>query len=96
MAWRPQVIKGPVTKYLPSDGIRIALSHKATEVKDIFAVVRELDPTVPVIFVVGAFAHGSIDIAYADQTISISSYQLSAAQVLTRITNACEQKFDIV
>jgi rRNA small subunit pseudouridine methyltransferase Nep1 len=72
------------------------MSHKATEVKDIFKVMQEMDETVPIIFVVGAFAHGTVDVAYSDQTMSISNYQLSAAQVLTRITNACEQKFAIV
>jgi rRNA small subunit pseudouridine methyltransferase Nep1 len=91
-----QVVKGPVTKYLPSDAVRIAMSHKAPEVKNIFDVMQGMDETVPIVFVVGAFAHGSIDVAYVDRSLSISHYPLSAAQVLTRITNACEQKFNIL
>ena len=92
-----QVVKGPVTRYLPSDAFRIGFSHKAAEVKDIFQFVREECPAGrPIVFVVGAFAHGKVDAAYVDVEISISSYPLSAAQVLTRITNACEQRWQIV
>lgn len=92
-----QIVKGPVTRYLPSDAIRIGFSHKAAEIKDIFKFVQEECPEDrPIVFVVGAFAHGKVDGSYVDQEISISNYPLSAAQALTRITNACEQRWKIV
>lgn len=92
-----QIVKGPVTRYLPADAIRIGFSHKAAEVKDIFKFVREdCQDDRPIVFVVGAFAHGKVDASYVDHEISISSYPLSAAQALTRITNACEQRLGIV
>lgn len=91
-----QVVKGPVTRYLPTGAKRIALSHKATELKDVFAYVKELPQDSPVVFVVGAFATGKVNTAYADEEISISQFPLSAAQALTRITNACEQHLKIV
>ena len=50
----------------------------------------------PLVFVVGAFAHGKIDDSYVDEYISISQYPLSAAYALGRITNALEQKWNIV
>lgn len=91
-----QVVKGPVTRYLPTGACRIAFSHKATETKDMFEHVKPLLDEGPIVFVVGAFAAGTVDISYSDQEISISSYQLSAAQALTRITNACEQHLKII
>lgn len=91
-----QVVKGPVTKYLPTGATRVALSHKAPEVKDLFVHVKELPQDTPIVFIVGAFASGMVNTDYSDQAISISQYPLSAAQALTRITNACEQHLQIV
>lgn len=91
-----QVIKGPVTKYLPVGATRIAFSHKANEVKDMFEYVTDLPQDSPIVFIVGAFSTGKVDTDYADRQISISQYPLSAAQALTRITNACEQHLRII
>ena len=41
-------------------------------------------------------AHGKIDVSYVDQWVSVSEYPLSAACCLGRITNAFEDKWDIV
>lgn len=92
-----QVVKGPVTRYLPSDAIRIGFSHKAPCVQNIFEFVQRGCPSdKALVFVVGAFAHGKVNASYVDQEISISNFPLSAAQAIGRITNACEQKWDIV
>lgn len=85
-----------MTKHLPARSTRVALSHKAPEIKDIFMHVKEFPQDAPIVFVVGAFATGKVNTDYADQEISISQYPLSAAQALTRITNACEQHLSIV
>ena len=91
-----QVVKGPVTRYLPTGATRIALSHRATETKDMFEHVKSVLDDGPVVFIVGGFADGNLDSSYADQEVSISNYMLSAAQAITRITNACEQHLDII
>jgi rRNA small subunit pseudouridine methyltransferase Nep1 len=91
-----QVIKGPVTKYFPVNAKRIGFSVQA-ELHPIEQYVRtNLEDTVPVVFVVGAFAHGAIDTSYIDEEIAVSQYSLSAAYALARITNAMEQKWGIV
>jgi rRNA small subunit pseudouridine methyltransferase Nep1 len=91
-----QVIKGPVTKYLPVNARRIGFSVKA-ELQPMERFAREsLDDGVPVVFVVGAFAHGAIDTSYVDEEVAVSQYPLSAAYALARITNAMEQKWGIV
>lgn len=58
--------------------------------------VASLDDATPLVFVVGAFAHGSIDATATDTCISISQYPLSAAYALARITGALEMKWGIV
>ncbi len=57
---------------------------------------KQLPDDQPVIFVLGAFAHGKIDHSYCDELISISQYPLSAAYAICRITNALENKWGIV
>jgi rRNA small subunit pseudouridine methyltransferase Nep1 len=86
-----------VTKHLPANARRIGFSVQA-ELHPIEAFVRsELrDDAVPVVFVVGAFAHGAIDSSYIDREIAVSQYSLSAAYALARITNAMEMKWGIV
>jgi rRNA small subunit pseudouridine methyltransferase Nep1 len=74
----------------------MGLSHRTPEVVDVFKYVQKLPDDRPIVFVVGAFAYGKVDVAYVDTEISISQFPLSAAQVLTRLTNACEQRWDIV
>lgn len=49
----------------------------------------------PIVFVVGAFAHGQIDYSYTDKLVSISQYPLSAAYCLSRITNAFEKAWGV-
>lgn len=49
----------------------------------------------PIVFVVGAFAHGQIDYSYTDKLVSISQYPLSAAYCLARITNAFERAWGV-
>lgn len=91
-----QVIKGPVTKYFPVNAKRIGFSVKA-DLHPMEQYVRsQLEDTVPVVFVVGAFAHGAIDTSYVDEEIAVSQYPLSAAYALARVTNAMEQKWGIV
>uniref|UniRef100_A0A7S0RIM2 Ribosomal RNA small subunit methyltransferase NEP1 n=1 Tax=Chlamydomonas leiostraca TaxID=1034604 RepID=A0A7S0RIM2_9CHLO len=91
-----KVIKGPVTKYLPLDCTRLGFSWASDKKVAIHEYVRGLPDSKPVVFVVGAFAHGKIDAPWVDTNIAISEYPLSAAYVLARITNAFEQKWGIV
>ena len=91
-----RVVKGPVTRYFPPDAHRLGFSHSAKVLAPMHEHVARLPEGVPWVFVVGAFAHGKIDDAYVDSYISVSQYPLSAAYALSRITNALEQKWDVV
>jgi rRNA small subunit pseudouridine methyltransferase Nep1 len=91
-----KVIKGPVGKHLPVGAHRIGFSRSAPEIIPIHRHPA-LDRTEkPLVFVLGAFSHGHIDDGQVDEYISISQFPLSAAYALSRITNALEQRWDIV
>lgn len=92
-----KVIKGPVSRHLPADAHRVAFSHSAGGVVCMRAhAERALPVDKPLVFMVGAFAHGKVEETQADEFISISQFPLSAAYALGRITNALEAKWSIV
>jgi rRNA small subunit pseudouridine methyltransferase Nep1 len=91
-----RVVKGPVTKYFPAGAQRVGFSHSSPTLTALPALVAALPEGAPIVFVVGAFAHGAIEAPYVDTTVSVSQYPLSAAYCLGRITNALEAKWSIV
>ena len=91
-----QVIKGPVTQHLPAGCPRVAFSRVAPDLVKLKDFVADLPEGVPPVFVVGAMAHGKLEVTYVDKWVSVSEFPLSAACCLGRITNAFEDKWDIV
>ena len=91
-----QVIKGPVTQHLPAGCPRVAFSRVAPDLVKLKDFVADLPEGVPPVFVVGAMAHGKLEVTYVDKWVSVSEFPLSAACCLGRITNAVEDKWDIV
>ncbi|KAG2425742.1 hypothetical protein HYH02_014958 [Chlamydomonas schloesseri] len=91
-----KVIKGPVTKHLPLNCKRVGFSFAAEKHVAIHEYVAGLEDSGPIVFVVGAFAHGKIEAPWVDEELNISEYPLSAAYCLARITQAFEMKWKIV
>ncbi|KAL6838783.1 hypothetical protein ACP4OV_031497 [Aristida adscensionis] len=89
------VIKNPVTQYLPVGARKIGLSFSAEKSVNLFDYVAKSDDDETLVFVVGAMAHGKIDKEYTDDYIQICNYPLSAACCLNRICSALEQKWNI-
>ncbi|KAF7238157.1 Ribosomal RNA small subunit methyltransferase NEP1 [Varanus komodoensis] len=88
-----KVIKNPVTDHLPVGCTKIATSFSAATVTD----VRDLVPTAdPIAIIVGAFAHGSVNVDYSEKSVSISNYPLSAALTCAKITTAFEEVWGVV
>jgi rRNA small subunit pseudouridine methyltransferase Nep1 len=52
-------------------------------------------PEQPICFMVGAVAHGAVDVAWADENIAISQYAMSAAGVCAKLTDAFEQTWGV-
>ena len=91
-----RVVKGPVTRHLPSDAHRTGFSHSAAGVVAMHTHAAALPDARPLVFVLGAFSHGHIEDGYVDEFISISQFPLSAAYAIGRVTNALEMKWGIV
>ena len=85
-----------MTQHLPAGARRVGFSRSAPDLVKLKDFTRELPDATPAVFVVGAMAHGSLDITYVDQWVSVSEFPLSAACCIGRITNALEDKWDIV
>eukprot|EP00850_Spirogloea_muscicola_P004958 SM000022S07172 [mRNA] locus=s22:290974:292973:+ [translate_table: standard] len=90
-----RVVKQPVTKYLPVGCRRIGLSVSAPKVVTLRDYVAACG-NAPLVFVVGAMAHGKIEADYTDDFVAVSEYPLSAACCVGRICNALELKYGIL
>eukprot|EP01118_Nematostelium_gracile_P011046 TRINITY_DN3885_c0_g1_i2.p1 TRINITY_DN3885_c0_g1~~TRINITY_DN3885_c0_g1_i2.p1 ORF type:complete len:144 (-),score=45.46 TRINITY_DN3885_c0_g1_i2:14-445(-) len=91
-----RVIKNPVTDYFPSNCKKIGASYEATKLVDIEDYVKANFNDEPVVFVVGAFAHGDIDVDYLDEKISYSNYGLSASVACSKLAIAFERHWGVL
>ena len=66
-----QVIKNPVTDHLPAGSLKIGTSYHAEQIVD----VRKFAEDKPVVFVVGAMAHGKVG-----APVIIMSFRIILAQ----------------
>lgn len=88
-----KVIKNPVSDYFPPGCKRICMSYSAEEVKNPRTLVPQNEP---VVFVIGAMAHGAIEVDYTEKNYSISNYPLSAALTCTKVCSAFEDEWGII
>jgi len=91
-----RVIKGPITKHFPVGCIKVGFSRESSNPFSFTSFVRTLSDDSQVVLVVGALAHGTIDLAYVETLFSVSQYSLSASYCISRITNAFEHKWNII
>ncbi|XP_074582051.1 uncharacterized protein LOC141838464 [Curcuma longa] len=89
------VIKNPVTRHLPVNSKKIGLSYSSDKLVNLSNYVATASDDTPLVFVVGAMAHGVISKDCIDDFVSISEYPLSAACCLNRICSAFEQRWKI-
>lgn len=73
--------------------MKIGTSFSAPVVSDIKELAAGGDP---IVFVVGAFAHGSVNVDYTEKMVSISNYPLSAALTCAKLTTAFEEAWGII
>lgn len=97
-----KIIKNPITDHLPTGCKKICMSHHAKElvklheyVPKMFAEKKPMQND-SVVFVVGGYAHGAMNVDYCDEFMSISNFSLSAAAVCSKITNAFEEFWNVV
>jgi len=90
-----KVVKNPVTDHLPP-GCRIFALSVTGKLVSLPKLVPTLPTGAPTVFVVGAMAHGKVEVDYAEELIGISEYPLSAAAALARLCNAFENHLGIL
>eukprot|EP00105_Crassostrea_gigas_P005628 XP_011419286.1 PREDICTED: ribosomal RNA small subunit methyltransferase NEP1 [Crassostrea gigas] len=88
-----KVIKNPVSDHLPLGCKKYGTSFHVEKVTNPRDIVPEKEP---VVIVIGALSHGSVDVDYIEDSISISSYPLSAALACAKICSAFEEKWNVV
>jgi rRNA small subunit pseudouridine methyltransferase Nep1 len=88
-----KVIKNPIEDHLPTGCTKVATSFNGELVADVKELVPESSP---IVFVIGAMSHGSVNAGYAERTVSISNYPLSAALACAKVCNAFEEQWGII
>ncbi|KMZ60494.1 Ribosomal RNA small subunit methyltransferase NEP1 [Zostera marina] len=91
-----RMIKNPVTRHLPVNARKIGFSYSSEKLVKMRDYVAAASDDVPLVFVVGAMAHGKIDADYTDDLVSVSEYPLSGACCVNRVCEALEQKWNIM
>ncbi|XP_028665819.1 ribosomal RNA small subunit methyltransferase NEP1 [Erpetoichthys calabaricus] len=89
-----KVIKNPILDHLPVGSMKIgtSFSSQSSPVNP-----RDLVPqSEPCVIVIGAFAHGSINVDYTEKMVSISNYPLSAALTCAKVCTAFEEVWGVV
>ncbi|XP_063545948.1 ribosomal RNA small subunit methyltransferase NEP1 [Cydia strobilella] len=88
-----KVIKNPVTSHLPVGVKKIAMSFSSKTVQS----CRELVPKdEPIVLIVGAMAHGKVEVDYAEDVVSVSNYPLSGALTCAKLCSAFEEVWGVV
>jgi len=88
-----KVIKNPIEDHLPTGCQKVCTSFSAEECIN----PRELVTNdAPIVVVVGAMAHGRINVNYTSRDVSFSHYPLSAALTCAKLCSAFEEGWGIV
>jgi rRNA small subunit pseudouridine methyltransferase Nep1 len=90
------IIKNPITDHLPVKCVRIGMSGDAGKAISVGALANELPNDQPVVFWVGAMAHGQDRFPDAERLVSCSEYPLSASVVCGKICSAFEEVLGIL
>jgi rRNA small subunit pseudouridine methyltransferase Nep1 len=87
------VIKNPISNHLPVGSKKFAMTFSSKLVKN----CRELVPAKEeaIVLVIGAFAHGHLNLDYTEDSISISNYPLSAALTCAKLCSAFEEVWKV-
>eukprot|EP01120_Amphizonella_sp_Union-15-10_P001267 TRINITY_DN11323_c0_g1_i1.p1 TRINITY_DN11323_c0_g1~~TRINITY_DN11323_c0_g1_i1.p1 ORF type:complete len:281 (+),score=38.51 TRINITY_DN11323_c0_g1_i1:62-904(+) len=91
-----KVIKNPITNHLPPGCLKIGTSSHVPTPVSLIDFVSMLPSDKPVVWAVGGFAKGKINVDWVEKEISFSHYPLSASVACGKICNTFEQVWDIL
>lgn len=90
-----KVIKNPITDHLPIGAPIIATCEKSRLI-DTDEYARSLDNGKPVVMVIGSMSQGDLNIDYNHDSISVSSFPLSASVCCGKVCTSFEKIWDIL
>jgi len=90
------VIKNPITDHIPPRCHKIGTSYSSKKLVDVNDYVLANFKKEPVMFIIGAFAHGKISEEIAEEIISYSSYPLSASVACGKLCCAFERLWGVL
>ena len=88
-----KIIKNPITQYIPF-GCPIVSTNEKSKLINLEEYIDNLKSN-NVAFVVGAISKGDVNVDYMTDTISISSFPLTAGIVCSKICTAFEKCWDV-
>ncbi|CAL6034050.1 Ribosome_biogenesis protein NEP1 [Hexamita inflata] len=92
-----RLIAGPITKHLPMNKPVVELEYEqGSKIVPINEYVQKFKEEEEVVFVIGGFARGNVEIDYSTEKTAISQYPLSAAAVAARVTAAFENLWGVI
>uniref|UniRef100_A0A8D8W510 18S rRNA (pseudouridine-N1)-methyltransferase n=1 Tax=Cacopsylla melanoneura TaxID=428564 RepID=A0A8D8W510_9HEMI len=87
-----KVIKNPISQHFPVGVKKIGTSFSSSKLTK----PADLVPTdEPLVIVIGAMAHGQVDVDYTEGNVSISNFPLSAALACTKLCSAFEEAWGV-
>lgn len=89
-----KVIKNPITSHLPVGVKKITMSFSSKIVQNCRDLVPKQEE--PIVLIIGAMAHGKVEVDYSEDVISISNYPLSAALTCAKLCTAFEEVWGVV
>merc|ERR1712168_202022 len=89
-----KVIRNPVESHFPVGCRKYIATYQADRCVDTKELGDENSKD-PVVVVIGAMAHGKVDVKYGEQDVSFSQYPLSAALACAKLTSGFEQAWGV-
>eukprot|EP01135_Chromosphaera_perkinsii_P008443 Nk52_evm11s1360 gene=Nk52_evmTU11s1360 len=92
-----KVIKNPITDHLPAGCRKILMSYQADTCMKVGEYINtKLPSDEPIVFVIGAMAHGKVEVNYCEEEMACSEYPLSAAIVCSKLCSAYEDLWGVL
>ncbi|KAI0986356.1 hypothetical protein GJ496_008694 [Pomphorhynchus laevis] len=89
-----ELVKGPIEQHLPSNTCVISTSIQSSNLGKVSTFAKQSNCQ-SIAVIIGAFAKGHLDISYANDTVALSRYPLSAALVCAKICSDLEEEWDV-
>ncbi|KAL1458125.1 hypothetical protein WDU94_008296 [Cyamophila willieti] len=87
-----KVIKNPITQHFPVGVKKIGTSFSSSKLTKPADLVPADEP---IVIVIGAMAHGQVDVDYTEGNVSVSNFPLSAALACTKLCSAFEEAWGV-